>query len=90
MKKRAFLLPLAASVAALIAGSETSLATTTTAPIQTSISNIGEPAAPPAPKPLVIERSNSGPQMAQYGHSSHASHASHGSHASHRSHYSSR
>lgn len=83
MKKRSFLLPLATSIAALVAAGGTSGATTTVP--STTVPAIEAPtvAVSVTPKPLVIQRARD-MKMAQYGHSSHASHASH------RSHYSSR
>jgi hypothetical protein len=82
MKKRAFLLPLSASVASLAAGSALA---TPAAPLMVDKQKVEETATGAAPMPFVLERSQDGVQFAQ-----HRSHASHASHASHSSHYSSR
>jgi hypothetical protein len=76
MKKRAFLLPLAASLTALVAGAG-SVAAKSTEPSISSQSSV-----PPGAKPLVLKRVGL-TQMAQ-SHSSHGSHGSHGSHTSSR------
>jgi hypothetical protein len=83
MKKRSFLLPLAVSLTALVAGG--GIATAKPAVPSTVATEISVPAAPLASKPLVLQRVG-GTKMAQY----HSSHGSHASHASHASHYSSR
>lgn len=81
MKKRAFLLPLAVSLAGLIATSAeaTPAAPAATPTVQASVQST------PAPAPLVLKRSNDSVKFARHG-----SHSSHASHASHSSHYSSR
>ena len=83
MNKRSFLLPLATSLTALVAGN----ASATALPVVPSMvpQTPGATSYQAPMEPLVIHRMN--PQTAQYGHSSHGSHASH---ASHSSHYSSR
>lgn len=87
MKKRAFLLPLAASVAVLIGGTTASdaiaKAPTATETVQASA------AIAPSADAFVIERSEQEALRTSY-HSSHRSHSSHSSHRSHSSHYSSR
>jgi hypothetical protein len=80
MKKRSFLLPLAVSLTALVAGG--GIATAKPAVPTNVVTEISGPATPPASKPLVLQRVG-GTKMAQY-HSSHASHASHASHYSSR------
>jgi hypothetical protein len=85
MKKRSFLLPLAFSLTALVAGSGIAVAkpvapTMVTAPAENAAS-----ATPTATKPLVLKRAGD-TKVAQW----HSSHGSHASHASHHSHYSSR
>jgi hypothetical protein len=85
MKKRAFLLPLAVSLASLVATTAQASAPTATTPIAQPVVEGPAVAAVPAPPPLLLQRSNDQPKFA--GHGSHVSHASH---ASHSSHYSSR
>ena len=88
MKKRAFLLSLAVSLASLVgSGADASVPTSTLI----SPPAITGPSVAPviAPAPLVLQRANDAPRFARHGsHSSHSSHASHSSHYS--SHYSSR
>lgn len=88
MKKRAFLLPLAVSLAGLIAGGAEASVPDVTAPISSSVIEGSVTAGVPAPAPLVLQRANGATKFAAHG--SHSSHASHASHASHSSHYSSR
>jgi hypothetical protein len=89
MKKRAFLAPLAISLAALIGtpeGVSAKVESTAVSPklgSQTTISNEA------VSRGLVIERA--APTASQFAqHRSHYSHRSHVSHTSHQSHYSSR
>ena len=86
MNRRAFLVPLAAAVAALM----TSAGAASTTPLEKT-ANLGihtGSSAGPDPRPLVLHRSTTDNTVAQ--HSSHASHGSHGSHGSHASHSSGR
>lgn len=83
MKKRAFLAPLAVSVAALMPNAQAQA--TTTEMLVKPVDEITT-SAPQTNPTFVIERADpSGVLMAQ-----HYSHASHSSHASHVSHYSGR
>jgi len=79
MKRRAFLVPLAASVAALIGVASASSATNTA---QRDIRSIIEAAKSQPAGPLFIER-NQSVSMELAAHGSHHSHHSHGSHRSH-------
>ena len=87
MKKRSFLVPFAATVAALLgfsgdAANASTTPTGTAATVQAAADQgdrLGD---------LVIER-KTGASVVLAGHSSHVSHASHASHASHVSHQSS-
>jgi hypothetical protein len=84
MKKRTFLLPLAASLAGFAAtGAEAAPATQPQTESQAT-EVLANSAA--HPKVLLLTRAKDEPMYAQY----HSSHTSHASHASHRSHYSSR
>lgn len=84
MKKRAFLSPLAISVAALLSGAPASASVPDTHPVTNETATIAVQANVLG-DPFVIERSGeTGVQTAQ-----HRSHWSHRSHASHRSHLSS-
>jgi hypothetical protein len=85
MKKRAFLLPLAASLAALVGAEAQASVPAATLPISQPAMEGPAIAGSPAPAPLVLQRSNDQPTFARHG-----SHSSHASHASHSSHYSSR
>jgi hypothetical protein len=84
MKNRKFLLPLAASVGALLTGATSQAATT---PSTITVATGTNPASvAPTSEGFVLSRaSESGVQLAQEdtGHSSHSSHASHSSHSSH-------
>ena len=88
MKKRKFLSPLAASVAALLAVSAgDNVAAKAIEPVsEVSAKPKNDPAKV---DPFVIERGEPGEIQTAY-HRSHYSHRSHSSHYSHRSHYSSR
>jgi len=82
MKKRSFLLPLAVSLTALVAGGGIAVAKPVAPVAVSAVTEISVPTTPAAAKPLVLQRVGS-TKMAQY-HSSHASHASHASHYSSR------
>lgn len=83
MKKRGFLIPLAASIAALIGAAQGQPAGRPS----DEVAAIIEAARTAPPGDLFIERSTASPtDTAQ--HSSHYSHRSHSSHQSHSSHYS--
>jgi hypothetical protein len=82
MKKRAFLLPVATTIAALTTATPGEAKTVVpTSQVQASSEALPVPGR--LPGNLVIDRAET--QIAQYGHSSHGSHGSHGSHASHTS-----
>jgi hypothetical protein len=82
MKKRSFLLPLAVSLTALVAGGGIATAKPVTPTKVSAVTEVSVPVTPAPAKPLVLQRIG-GTKMAQY-HSSHASHASHASHYSSR------
>lgn len=86
MKKRQFLAPLAASVAALLGGGAVAPAQASSTPAVTT--SEGSARATAADQ-LVLKRS-AGDRVQLAQHESHASHESHGSHESHTSHYSGR
>lgn len=85
MKKRAFLLPFAASLAGFLGVGAKAAPTVPSQPAMTpTVAEV--PGTTKQPNTFVLKRATDGRQYAQY----HNSHASHASHASHRSHYSSR
>jgi hypothetical protein len=81
VKKRSFLVPLAAAVTALTTAGAVANAKPVVTSTISSASEASTQSQPTPAEPLVIQRG----KMAQYGHSSHGSHASHASHASHYS-----
>ena len=89
MKKKAFLVPLAVSVAALLSIGSAQAVPTSEITRGNISAELPAPIASGLGQAFVIERADQGTvQMA--GHASHVSHASHASHSSHSSHFSGR
>ncbi len=87
MKKRAFLAPVALSVAALVANvAEPDKAFAADPFMTSSVGMTTRTLGQAAGRDFILSRDDAVP--AHFGHSSHASHASHSSHSSHSSHYS--
>ena len=84
MKKRSFLVPVAAALTALVSVTASPVPANAKADVAT-VSIVPVTQTPVLPSDLLLERSDAKTQFAQ-----HRSHSSHSSHRSHSSHYSSR